>query len=127
MNTKLLLTTSAIVLGAAGIAASFLPHELLRAANIAPANLLPVLVQLLGALFFAFAMVNWTSRGSLIGGIYNRPVAIGNLTHFVIGALALTKHAVRDGSGIVWTTAVVYVVFALAFTAMFFRSPVAPK
>lgn len=126
MNTKLLLSTSAVVMAAAGIAGSFLPHELLRAANIEPASALPLLVQLLGALLFAFAMVNWTARGSLIGGIYNRPVAIGNLTRFVIGALALIKHAAAQrGGAVVWGVALVYLVFAVAFAAVFFRSPVA--
>lgn len=112
-------------MGGAGIAASFLPHEILRAIEVESRGPLPLLVQLLGALLFAFAMVNWTSRGSLIGGIYNRPVAIGNLTHFVIGALALVKSAMGQRSGIVWTIAIVYVVFAAAFAAVFFRSPVA--
>lgn len=129
MNTRLLLTASAIALAAAGIAATFLPHELLRAAGSTPSGFLPVLVQLLGALLFAFAMVNWTARGSLIGGIYNRPVAIGNLTHFVIGALGLAKGAlsIRPSDVFWWAvTAAVYIFFAVAFTLVFFRSPVTP-
>ena len=81
---------------------------------------MPLLVQLLGALWFAFAMVNWTARGSLIGGIYNRPVAIGNLTHFVIGAFALGK------DGTLMPVAIVYALFAVAFAFLFFRSPVSP-
>ncbi len=125
MNSKLILSASAIVMGLAGAAGSFLPAELLRAIGVAPVGLLPVMVQLLAALLFAFAMVNWTARGSLIGGIYNRPVAIGNLTHFVIGALALLKTALVAGPHrtVVFVAAAIYVVFALAFTAVFFRSP----
>jgi hypothetical protein len=111
-------------MGAAGVAASFLPHEILRAAGIEPAGLVPVLVQLLGATYFAFAMVDWTARGSLIGGIYNRPVAIGNLTHFVVGAFALAKTATSQRSGVVVVAALVYVVLAVAFVSVFFRSPV---
>lgn len=128
MPTNLLLTTSAVVLAAAGIATTFLPHELLRAAGATPSGFLPVLVQLLGALLFAFAMVNWTARGSLIGGIYNRPVAIGNLTHFVIGALGLVKAALatRPADVFWWTVTAVYILFAVAFTLVFFRSPVTP-
>lgn len=125
MNTKLVLGASAVAMGAAGIAGTFLPQELLIALGVQPSGLLPVLVQLLAALLFSFAMVNWTARGSLIGGIYNRPVALGNLTHFVIGALALTKAAIAmRGNAIVWGAAFVYIVFAVAFTAVFFRSPV---
>ena len=127
MNTKILLSTSAVVMGIAGIAGSFLPHEVLSAIGVAPTGALPVLVQLLAATLFAFAMVNWTARGSLIGGIYNRPIAIGNLTHFVIGALALVKAAMNAGPHrmILAIAAVIYVLFAVAFAAVFFRSPVA--
>jgi hypothetical protein len=125
MNTKLILSASAIVMGLAGVAGSFLPTEILQAVGVAPVGVLPVLVQLLAALLFAFAMVNWTARGSLIGGIYNRPVAIGNLTHFVIGALALLKAAMgaEPHRTVVFIVAAIYVAFALAFTAVFVRSP----
>ncbi|MGZ8780508.1 MAG: hypothetical protein ACXW31_11325 [Thermoanaerobaculia bacterium] len=126
MNTKVLLTTSALAMGIAGIAGSFLPAELLRALDVASDGALPVFVQLLAALLFAFAMVNWTARGSLIGGIYNRPVAIGNLTHFVVGALALVKAALSAGPhrSILTIAAAIYVLFAIAFTMVFVRSPV---
>jgi hypothetical protein len=126
VNTKLLLSASAVVLGAAGIAGTFLPHELLTALGITPAGALPVLVQVLAALLFGFSMLNWTARGSLIGGIYNRPVAIGNLTHFLIGALALVK-AVMNGPAnrVLLGAAIVYALFALGFALVFFRSPVA--
>ncbi|HEX8618771.1 MAG TPA: hypothetical protein VF911_14400, partial [Thermoanaerobaculia bacterium] len=91
MNTKILLTLSAVVMGAMGIAASFAPHEILHSFGSAATGVLPLLVQLLGASLFGLAMANWLARGSLIGGIYNRPLAVGNLAHFTIGALALLR------------------------------------
>jgi hypothetical protein len=127
VNTKVLLTLSAAVLGAAGIAGLFLPQEILGALGIVPAGVLvlTVIVQLLAALLFAGAIMNWTARGSLIGGIYNRPVAIANLTHFMIGALTVTKaFLAAHHSPILGTCAVVYVVFAIAFAMVFFGSPV---
>lgn len=124
MNTRLVLSASAIVMGIAGIAASFLPEEIIAAAGVPGGAFQSLQVQLLGALLFAFAMVNWTSRGSLIGGIYNRPVAIGNLTHFVIGALALGKAAVASPTAILIGTAAVYGLFAILFARIFFSSPV---
>jgi hypothetical protein len=123
MNTKIVLTASALFMGATGIACSFLPHEILRAAGVAPTGMLPLLVQLLAALLFAFAMVNWLACGSLIGGIYNRPVAVGNVAHFTIGALALAKATMAGEGNLVLT--IVYAVFAVAFAAVLFRSPVA--
>ena len=124
MNTKWLLGGSAIVLGTLGIAASFAPQELLAAVGIVPAGGVPVLMQLFGAALFAFALVNWTARGSLLGGIYNRPVAIGNMTHFVVGGLALTKAVIAGERHLAAVTlAVVYAVFAIGFAAVFFRGP----
>jgi len=111
-------------MGLAGLACSFLPHELLQFFGVVPSGVLPVIVQLLGALYFSFAMVNWTARGSLIGGIYNRPVALGNLTHFVVGALALVKTGLAGDAQPLTFVAIVYALFAIAFTLLFFRSPV---
>ena len=123
MNTRALLVTSAFVLGAAGIAASFLPVELLDALGAVPATPTRLIVQLLGALLFA--MINWTARGNAMGGIYGRPIAIGNLTHFVIGALALSKVVLSGATEpAVIVAAAVYVSFAVGFTLVVFRSPV---
>lgn len=125
MSTKLLLTASALVMGAAGILGTFAPHELLGAFGIAAEGVLPLFAQLLAALYFAFAMVNWMARGSLIGGIYNRPVAVGNVTHFVIGALALIKAAAGEQRSVaLLAVAAVYALFAIGFATLLFRSPV---
>ena len=125
MNTRLLLGSSAVVMGTAGIAASFLPQELLSLSSGGPNGALVLLVQLFGALLFGFAMVNWTARGAAMGGIYGRPIALGNLTHFVIGALALLK-GVADGATdpLIIGAGAIYIGFAIAFGFAFFRSPV---
>jgi hypothetical protein len=126
MNTKFLLSASAAVMAVGGLAASFMPHELIAQLHVPPSDAMAVLIQLLGALLFAFALMNWTARGSLMGGIYNRPLAIGNLLHFAAGACALVK-AVMAGvapAAAVLTLAIVYTVFAVAFTTVVFGSPV---
>ena len=125
VNTRLLLGSSAVVMGAAGIVATFLPQELLARLG-GQANLpLSALVQLFGGLLFAFAMVNWTAKGAAMGGIYGRPIALGNLTHFTIGALALLR-VVLDGASdpLIIGAGAIYIGFALAFSVAFFRSPV---
>ena len=38
-----------------------------------------------------FGMMNWMARDALFGGIYNKPMTIGNFMHFGIGALGLVK------------------------------------
>ena len=57
--------------------------------------------------------MNWTSRGSLLGGIYNRPVGMADLVHFFVGSLALAK-GLRNGwsSAEAWIVTAIYVAFA---------------
>jgi hypothetical protein len=125
MNTKSIMSASAVVMGIAGIALSFIPQEILSYFDVvdtARAN--AVLLQVMGALYFAFAMTNWTARANLIGGIYGRPIAIGNLCHFTIAALALVKAYFRDYQSVLLIPVIVYAVFAIAFAWIFFTHPV---
>jgi len=125
MNTKLLMTLSAFAMGIAGIALSFMPHEILNyfdSGNIS--DFQAMTVQIAGAVYFAFAMVNYTARANLIGGIYGRPIAIGNLTHFGIGSLVLIKAATGDWGVGLWILTGIYVVFAVCFGVVFFTHPV---
>lgn len=119
------MSTSAIVLGAGGVAGTFMPDEVLHAAGIAASPSMALVIQLYAATLFGWAMLNWTARGNLIGGVYNRPVAIGNLAHFAIGALAAAKSvAAGHVGGIAVGTTAVYVVFAVAFAIVFATTPV---
>ncbi len=124
MNTKLLMTVSALVMGITGIILSFSPHEVLHHFNAATTVSDPLILQILGALYFAFAMVNWTAKGNLIGGIYARPIAIGNLTHFIVGSLALIKNYFSQHDVTILMFAFIYMIFAVLFSIVFFRHPV---
>jgi hypothetical protein len=110
------MSVSSIVLGLAGIVASFAPQELLAALNLPATPPLPVVIQLLGALYFSFALINWTARASIIGGIYARPISLGNFAHFTVGALALAKYQLSDGATAwLFVVLIVYAVFAIIF------------
>ena len=87
---------------------------------------LSLLVQLLGALLCAFAATNWMSRENMIGGIYNRPLGVGNVTHFTVGALTLIKVLMAGHvNAPLIAAAVIYSLLAIAFTrVVFFWSPV---
>ena len=124
MNTKLLMGSSAVLMGVMGLAGNFLPQEMLTALSLPSAGLHAVLVQLLGALFLGFAMVNWTAKDSLIGGIYNRPVALGNLMHFTVGAFTMVRAVMAAHSPGLIVMAILYVLFAVAFGIIVFGSPV---
>ena len=125
MNTKIIMTASALLLAILGFGATFLPQEILTALHQPAAAPLPLVIQLLGALYLAFGMLNWTAKDSLIGGIYNRPILMGNVMHFTVGALALAKSVFAgQREPLVVTLAVFYAIFAIAFAAVFFTSPV---
>ena len=77
------------------------------------------------AMYFGFAMLNWMSRRSLIGGIYNRPIAIANMTHFLMVGIALSKLmlAQADLPKIFWLITGIYVIYAVIFGWLLFRTP----
>ena len=85
------MTLSAAALAALGISASFLPQEILSRAVLPADRFTVALIQLAGALYLAFAMLNWSAKGALLGGIYGRPIVLANFTHFAIGAIVLGK------------------------------------
>jgi len=126
MNTKLLMTLSAIFSGVIGLSLSFLPKEIdaVLNANSSPTSVL--FLQLLSALYLGFALMNWMTKGSLIGGIYNRPIAIGNFMHFTVGALALIKTvgSIDLQSEIIISITVIYTVFAAGFAYVFMHNPI---
>jgi Na+-driven multidrug efflux pump len=125
MPTKLMMTLSACLLAVTGLSLTFLPDEIAAFLGLQANTMLLLVLQLLGALYFALAMLNYMAKGSLIGGIYNRPICIANFTHFFVGGLALIKILLRhEGlpSGL-WIAAGVYAVFALWFGQTLFRHP----
>jgi len=124
MNTKCILTASAIFLGICGISFSFLPQEILHTviSKSEPALALPL--QITGSLFIALTIINWMSRANLMGGIYNRPLALGNALHFGVGAITLIKFVIQNTptlSLIIIT--VLYTMFAIAFFKVIFTTP----
>ena len=123
MNTKILMTSSALVLGAAGIFALFLPEWILSAQGATATEAMSMLVQLMGALYFAFALMNWTAKDGVIGGIYARPVSLGNFAHFFAGALLLVKAQFSsEFSWLGFVVMLVYVFYALCFYWLVFRA-----
>src|SRR5215211_2347425 len=128
MNTKLLMTASGLALGLAGLFALFAPDLLLETFGASPTTPLSIPVQLMGSLYFAFALVDWTAKDSAIGGIYARPVSLGNFAHFFIGSLILIKYVMSSGFDlIVLVITIVYILFALFFYWLVFRATGLPK
>lgn len=126
MNTKSLMTSSAIILALIGISLIFFPKEILDYFELSTSDTLELLMQIIGSFYFAFAMLNWMSKGSLIGGIYNRPIALANWTHFFIAVLALIKGVLANPSlsYVIWSIAIIYSIFAILFGIVLFKHPV---
>lgn len=113
---------SAGFMAAAGALLTFAPLELLGAVpGVQHPALLPAL-QLLGALYVGGAATNWMSKSNLVGGVFGRPLAMGNLGHFGIGAMALMRIA-AGGDARFWPLAALYAVFAAAFGYIIFFQP----
>jgi hypothetical protein len=126
INTKLIMTASAISLAIIGLGLTFLATEIADYFLISSTVSFQLIIQVLGGLYFAFAMLNWMAKGSVIGGIYNRPIVIANFSHFLIGGLALIKGLINrpDLPSAFWIIAGLYFVFAILFGILLFRSPV---
>ena len=122
MNTKLLMTTSSLLLGVAGIFALFAPDVLLVMVGVPMANPLSVLIQLLGALYFSMALMNWTAKDSAIGGIYARPVSLANFAHFFAGTLLLIRYQLSNEFNLfILVTLTLYAILASLFYWLVFR------
>jgi hypothetical protein len=122
MQTKLLMTLSALFMGVLGLAASFGPLEILGHYGFSGGGPDVLIIQVAGALYLGFAILNWTARANLIGGIYSRPVALGNFMHFAVVAVVLLK-AVTAGFREILVAAIIYSVFAVWFGLVVFTHP----
>lgn len=75
----------------------------------------------MGALSIALAVANWTAKDSRFGGVYNRPLALGNVAHWFVGALVLLRAQFDAGATLPLTAALlIYAVFAALFGWLIF-------
>ena len=107
-----------------GLLLQFFPHEILNYFNPDSSGIVPLLMQIIGALYLGFAMMDWMAKAVLIGGIYARPLAMGNFVHFMVGALALLKFAFSAPNlWAVWVAMIIYAIFAILFGIVLFTHP----
>ena len=123
--TRFLMSASAIALGLLGLSCLFAPDIVIGQFGALGSGPAVLIVQVTGALYLGFAVLNWMWRGNLIGGIYGRPVTIANLLHFVAAGLAMVKVVWRGSEPpFLSSLAAFYVVFAVSFAIVLFRHPV---
>lgn len=128
MKSRWLMSLSAFFMMLLGVATSFLPQEILTFYNSPPEAFPVLMLQACGGLYLGFAMLNWSARGNLIGGIYSRPVAIGNFLHFTIVAFGLLKLLIAGklGGGLIGLT-IIYIILAIWFGIVLFTHPISGK
>jgi hypothetical protein len=125
MNTKLVMSVSALLMGVTGVALLFISQEIITYLSASQGSGLDAIaLQILGTLYLAYAITNWTARSNLIGGIYGRPIALGNLCHFIIATLTLVRAFFRYQQTIILVSMIIYLIFAIAFGWIFLTHPV---
>jgi len=124
MNTKALMIISAIFLAINGFGFTFFPNEIASLLINTDNYILILILQILGALYLGFSILNWTSKSSLIGGIYNKPILMGNLLHFFTASMTLIKlnQGFQDNQ-LIFSYTIIYSLFTLSFGYVFFTNP----
>lgn len=126
MNTKILMIASSTFLFISGLALTFIPEEISEYLNTGTNQTSVLLLQFLGSLYFGFGMLNWMTKNNLIGGIYSRPLVVGNLTHFLVSSFALIKIIGKCSENefpIILTLTIIYTIFTLCFGYVFMKNP----
>ncbi len=121
------MTLAAAFLAILGIACTFFTREILTMHGTTPDRGSVLVVQMAGALYLGFAIMNWTARRNLIGGIYSRPLALGNFVYFLNIALVMIRIAVNDPHAASVAFALIHGLFAAAFTCLIFGYSPAPR
>lgn len=84
------------------------------------------IIQMMGGLYLALAMMSWMSKEKPTGGIYNRPLVMANFIHYLIGFTTLLKMTESFAEATKFGLAFggLYLFFTLSFGLLLFRSPV---
>ena len=125
MNTKTLMIISAIFLAVNGFGFTFFPNEIAGLLINDDNYIFILILQILGALYLGFSILNWMSKASLIGGIYNKPILIGNLLHFFTASMTLIKLTFKAETNLqlIFSYTIIYSLFTLFFGYVFFTNP----
>ena len=126
MDTKIIMTSSALFYAIIGVLICFLPNEIAGYLEVESTIITIIFLNILSALFLGFGILNWMAKGTLIGGIYNKPILIGNLMHFGFGAIGFVKVVfdIRTHLEIVISLTVVYWIFTILFVYIFRTTPI---
>jgi hypothetical protein len=123
MNSKTnpLLALSAIAYGAGALPLLFMPEELMMAVGAESTPVGATLLQLLAGALFGFAMLNWMSRHSRLGGIFGRPLVLANFAQAAVAVPALARIVLAGDQSLPLVVALgIYGLLLIAFGAKLF-------
>ncbi len=122
---SLISRTSAGFLALVGLMLLFAADEVLpRVAPNIPATA-SWIGQLIAAGWLGLAVLNWTSRFALLGGIYGRPIVLTNALFYFIGATTLLKSmSAQEHMAVLWWIAGPVTMFAGVYGWLLFRGPI---
>ncbi len=116
---------SAAVLFLGGACLLFAPDAVLPFFALATPRSATWTGQLVGAGWLAVAGLNWLSRGSVLGGIYGRPIVTANVALYFISAMVLVRAGLDgDARPFTWIVAGLHIVLAGIYGWLLFRGPV---
>jgi hypothetical protein len=122
MKIQPIVLVSAVVLGAAGLVALFVPESVAALFGLPADRASRTVVQLLAGALFGLAMLDWMNRYATVGGIYGRPLVVANFAFFFMATTTLVRAAARaaDGGIAMWSAAAVCCVLAALYGRLFF-------
>jgi len=124
--SKTILISSALLNGILGILITFLPQETGQFIGTTEMNSADLaLMQVLGSALIGIAIINFMSRGLTVGGIYGKPIQLGNLVFHLATGLGLLKFVFTSESWIIFgIPALLYLLITAGFIKLNFSSPV---
>lgn len=117
------MSSSAVFMGVLGLAATFIPDEIVTWLEVEPSLLFVILLQMLGGLYLGFALLNWFTRSARVGGIYNRPVVLGNLLHYIVVGITLVRELANQTHILLIIMTIIYAAFAVWFGFVLVSNP----
>ncbi len=123
MPINRLLVAASVAYGAPGLVLLFAPELILaRSASAMPPIALWITGMLGGALF-AFALLNWFQRHTMMGGIYGRPLLLANLMLLSNVAFSSLRLWRAEHAAVYAIAGVVGAGFLVAFGRLLFQNP----
>jgi hypothetical protein len=118
MSSRVLMAASAVFLFGAGLLLNFAPQEIATLLGVSGGR--PTMLQILAGSLMGMGVINWMWKGHAVGGIYGRPIGLGNLLQFAVGAMGLGRAASAEAKPVIWGLLAFYVLFALWFGVVVF-------